>query len=283
MGADNPELRRRVLTGIIGGFGLLGLLVYGGWVGNFIFTGGLSLGMLYEFSEITFSLPDKLEKRYILFILIWFVDLINFIVRHFEFPLLIVSFLIIFAYYLFTARRYTSLWGENSDVGLRTHIRELMYSFFGLVYLGFIPLYFQRIYEVSHGVEWIVLFLMIVFSGDTGAYFVGMKLGSRKLYPEISPKKTLEGALGGVLAGVMITFLAKLIFFRSLHWSSIVIFPLFVGPVAQIGDLCESFLKRAFDRKDSGSILPGHGGFLDRFDGVVFSLPVMYALIQLFG
>jgi phosphatidate cytidylyltransferase len=158
-----------------------------------------------------------------------------------------------------------------------------MYSLFGLVYLCFIPLYIPKIYESAHGTEWVVLFLFIVFSGDTGAYFAGMKFGKHKLYPTISPKKTVEGAIGGIASGMLITLFSKLVFFKSLHWSSIVIFPLFVGSVAQVGDLCESFLKRSFDCKDSGSILPGHGGFLDRFDGVVFSIPVMYACIQLLG
>lgn len=276
MKKSNRELHRRILTGVIGGFALLGLLIFGGWIGIFVFTTGLTMGMIYEFSEITFSMPDKVEKRNILFLMVWFIELINLIARHIEFPLLIFSFLFLFTYYLLTARRYT-------DAQLSLHIRELMYSLFGLVYLCFIPLYFSRIYETAHGVEWIVLFFLIVFAGDTGAYFAGMKFGEHKLYPSISPKKTVEGAIGGIISGVVITLFAKLVFFKSLHWSSILLFPLFVGPVAQIGDLCESFLKRSFDRKDSGSILPGHGGFLDRFDGVVFSLPVMYACIQLLG
>ncbi len=272
----NLELRRRVLTGVIGGFALLGLLVFGGWVGIFVFTTALSMGMIYEFSEITFTMPDRIEKRYVLFLLIWLIELVNLIARHAEFPLLILSFLFLFTYYMLTARRY-------SEEQFSLHFRELMFSLFGLVYLCFLPLYFSRIYESSHGVEWIVLFLFIVFAGDTGAYFAGLKYGKTKLYPSISPKKTVEGAIGGIAAGVMITLFAKLVFFKSLHWSGILLFPIFVGSVAQIGDLCESFLKRCFNRKDSGSILPGHGGFLDRFDGVVFSLPVMYACIQLFG
>jgi phosphatidate cytidylyltransferase len=276
MTIGNSELRRRVLTGVIGGFALLGLLVFGGWVGVFVFTTGLSMGMIHEFSEITFTMPDRVEKRYILFLMVWFIALINLVARHIEFPLLVFSFLFLFTYYLLTARRHP-------EVQFSLHMRELIYSFFGLVYLCFIPLYFSRIYESAHGVEWIVLFLMIVFSGDTGAYFAGMKFGKHKLYPAISPKKTVEGAIGGIASGMFITFIAKLVFFRSLHWSGIFLLPLFVGPVAQIGDLCESFLKRSFDCKDSGSILPGHGGFLDRFDGVVFSLPVMYACIQLLG
>jgi len=71
--------------------------------------------------------------------------------------------------------------------------------------------------------------------------------------------------------------------FRTLPWSAVAILPILMGGISQLGDLCESFLKRAFHTKDSGSILPGHGGFLDRFDGVIFALPVMYACTRLFG
>jgi phosphatidate cytidylyltransferase len=158
-----------------------------------------------------------------------------------------------------------------------------MYSVFGIVYLVFVPLFLIRIYESLNGTEWVVLFFLIVWAGDSGAYFAGKKFGKRKLYPEVSPKKTIEGSIGGLLAGSVVAILFKLLFFHGMSWLSVVCLPIFVGVFAQIGDLCESLFKRAFDKKDSGSILPGHGGFLDRFDSVVFSLPVMYACIRIFS
>jgi phosphatidate cytidylyltransferase len=127
-----------------------------------------------------------------------------------------------------------------------------------------------------------MLFFCIVWADDVVAYFVGKRFGRHKLYPLISPKKSLEGAEGGLIGGVVITVLYKLLIFNDLHWLGVVVIPLLVGVAAQVGDLCESFLKRAYGKKDSGSILPGHGGFLDRFDGVVFSLPVMYVCIRIF-
>ena len=84
-------------------------------------------------------------------------------------------------------------------------------------------------------------------------------------------------------AGLTCTILYKLLLLREMSWLGAIVTPLIVGATAQAGDLCESYLKRAFDRKDSGTILPGHGGFLDRFDGVVFSLPIMYACIKVLG
>ena len=128
-----------------------------------------------------------------------------------------------------------------------------------------------------------MLFLFIVWAGDTGAYFAGKKFGKRKLYFAISPNKTIEGGIGGLAVSMFITLIFKLFFLQGMSWFLVFFVPLIVGITAQVGDLCESFLKRAFDKKDSGTILPGHGGFLDRFDGVVFSLPVMYACIRVLG
>jgi phosphatidate cytidylyltransferase len=135
----------------------------------------------------------------------------------------------------------------------------------------------------SNGIRWLMLFLLIVWAGDTGAYFVGRKYGKRKLYPLISPGKSLEGAGGGLAASLLIALIFKLAAFHALGWLGAVVTPILVGVVSQLGDLCESFLKRANRIKDSSHILPGHGGILDRFDGVLFSLPVMYFCVKVFA
>jgi phosphatidate cytidylyltransferase len=158
-----------------------------------------------------------------------------------------------------------------------------MYSLFGLFYLGFLPTFFLKIHGSASGVHWTMVFLLINWASDTGAYFAGKKYGKTKLYPLISPKKTREGALGGLACAWVVIFIYKVLLFGAMGWGAVIIVPLLVGVASQVGDLCESFLKRAFDKKDSGSILPGHGGFLDRFDGVVFSLPIMYACTRVFS
>jgi phosphatidate cytidylyltransferase len=272
----SPELRKRVLTGVFGGVALVLVIIKGGWIGMFLLSAGLSLAMTQEFATILFSLPDKAEKSYALLCIAWFSAIINLFASRNEFELIVTSFLSLFTYYLLTARRY-------HGPELLLHFRELMASLFGLLYLTYLPFYLNRIHDQPNGVQWTILFLLIVWSGDTGAYFVGKKYGRRRLYPEISPKKSVEGAQGGIALSIIVTLLFKLIFFRELHWLAILVIPAFVGTAAILGDLCESFFKRAFDVKDSGRILPGHGGFLDRFDSVVFSLPVMYALVRVFG
>ena len=270
------ELKKRVITAGVGAAILLSLLILGGWVGAFCFVTVISLGMIFEYTEITYSMGDRVEKRYFLLSLSWLVTLLNWLMPFHEFPFFMFFFMMLFGYFLWTAKRHMG----NT---LNTHFKELVYSIFGGAYLVFMPVYFLRIYEAPSGVAWTILFLLVNWAGDSAAYFVGKRYGKEKLYPEISPKKTREGALGGLAAGVLVACIYKFLFLRNLSLPGAVIMACLVGAIAQIGDLCESFFKRAFEMKDSGSILPGHGGFLDRFDGVIFSLPVMYACVRLFG
>ncbi len=274
--AISLELKKRTVTAVIGALGLVSLIVFVGWLGVFVLATLISLGMVFEFSEITFSMPDRTKKKYVLLLLGLLAALIHAFAIYSEFHLLIFSFISLFIYYLLTANRH-------DEAQFLRHFKELMYSVFGLIYTVFMPFYFIRIYEFENGAAWTILFLLIVWSGDTGAYFVGKKYGRQKLYPKISPNKTSEGAAGGLIAGVLVTVLFKVLFFRVLPWFGAIILPVVVGAASQMGDFCESFFKRAFDRKDSGSLLPGHGGVLDRFDGVVFGLPVMYICMRLFG
>ena len=272
----STELEKRVKTGVLGGAVLLLILIFGGWFGIFVVTSVISLMMVNEYAGIVYALGDRQEKRYALLCNTLLSGFLMAIAPRYEYELLLLCFMGLFIYYLLIAQRHS---GEN----LKTHFLELSLSLLGLVYLGFIPSYLIKIHQSSHGVEWTIVFLLIVFGGDSAAYFGGLKFGKTKLYPEISPKKTVEGALAGLAAGYVAMILAKLTFFREMPWFVMIMAPLMVGFFAQVGDFCESFLKRAFQVKDSGCSLPGHGGFLDRFDGVVFGLPVMYACVHLFG
>ncbi|MGK5087152.1 phosphatidate cytidylyltransferase [Bdellovibrionota bacterium FG-2] len=270
------ELKKRVITGLIGSTVLLTILIFGGWVGILFISVVISLGMVAEYANITLSLSDKAEKRLVLLCMAWFVHLANLLAATAKAEIAVLCFLAVFTYFLVTAVRFD---GED----FAGHFKELTFVVFGAAYLIFMPLFFPLIHQSINGVNWTILFLLIVWSGDTGAYFAGKKYGKMKLYPKISPKKTVEGAVGGLAAGLVVAFIYKLLIFRALSWGSVFLVPLIIGSASQAGDLCESFVKRAFGVKDSGSILPGHGGFLDRFDGVVFSLPVMYACTRLFG
>jgi phosphatidate cytidylyltransferase len=270
------ELKKRILTGTVGGIFLLALILIGEKFGIFLFASILSLGLVFEFTEMTYSLFDKIEKRYVLLSITWLIALCSFLMPQLDYSILIFSFMSLFAYYLMTAKRF-------EEAHFIIHFRELAFSIFGLIYLVFIPQYLSKIAELPQGIHWALLFLVIVWSGDTGAYFAGLKYGRRKLYPSISPKKTVEGLMGGLGTGLAMSILCRILFFRHLPIAGVVLIPIFVGIVAQLGDLCESFLKRSFQKKDSGAILPGHGGLLDRFDSVIFSLPIMYGCVKIFG
>lgn len=272
----STELEKRVKTGVLGGGALLLLLVFGGWFGIFVLTTVISLVMIHEYSLIVFRLADHQEKRYALLCAGWFSCFFMVVAPRVEFEILLFCFIGLFIYFLLTAKRYL---GDE----LKAHFVELTLSVFGLVYLSYLPSFLPKLHQSANGVEWTIVFLLMVFGGDSAAYFGGLKYGKTKLYPEISPKKTIEGAAAGIGAGYVVILLAKLTFFRTMPWSVILLAPLLVGTLAQVGDFCESFLKRAYQVKDSGNLLPGHGGFMDRFDGVVFGLPVMYACVHLFG
>jgi phosphatidate cytidylyltransferase len=275
MESISPELRKRVLTGVAGIAVLLLLVIYGSWLGVFLISAVLSLAMTYEFSIMIYTLTDHEEKRYVLLFTAWFIALGTLALAHSEYELLVFAFLGLFSYFLVTARRHP----EN----LGLHFKELMFSVFAVLYLALLPSYLPRIHGVPSGIHWTVVFFLINWATDTGAYFSGKKFGKLKLYPLISPGKTREGSYGAIAVSFAVTLIYKLIFFRAMPWGAVIIVPPVVSVFAQLGDLCESLLKRAFDVKDSGSILPGHGGFLDRFDGVVFSLPIMYACIRIFA
>lgn len=130
--------------------------------------------------------------------------------------------------------------------------------------------------RLPYGTQWVFLIILIVMAGDSAAYYVGSSLGRRKLYPAVSPNKSMEGALGGLAGSLAGALIARATFFPVLGLTDCVLTTLFLGVLGQLGDLFESLLKRSFGVKDSGVIVPGHGGILDRLDSVLFAAPAAY-------
>lgn len=132
------------------------------------------------------------------------------------------------------------------------------------------------------GLEVLLFALFIVWATDIGAYMVGRKYGRRKLWPEVSPNKTIEGALGGIASALVVALIYLFVYPGAdfFSYSSVVMLGLTIifSIVGQFGDLVESSIKRHYGVKDSGNILPGHGGILDRFDSLLFVFPVMHIL-----
>ena len=146
----------------------------------------------------------------------------------------------------------------------------------GIVYIPLLLSFLVLIRRDPDGMTWIFLLLAIIFAGDISAYYVGSYLGRHKLNPAVSPGKTIEGAIGGLAGNLLVGSIGKFFFLPALSWGPAILFFLAVGLSGQIGDLFESEFKRSSKIKDSGGILPGHGGFLDRIDALLFASPVAY-------
>ncbi len=163
------------------------------------------------------------------------------------------------------------------------YLTAVLYLVGGPVYVGFLLAHSLALRDIGEtgdvGRDWLLLALLVVFATDTGAFLVGRTLGRHRMAPSISPNKTWEGAAGGLVWAVVAAMVLGLAFdVATPRWQQGVIGAT-VGVLAQCGDLLESKLKRLSNVKDAGSIIPGHGGVLDRLDSVVVSIPAVYYLL----
>jgi len=146
----------------------------------------------------------------------------------------------------------------------------------GMAYVPGLIVFIPLVRRLPDGLAWVFLLLVITWMGDTGAYFAGRFLGRHKLYEKISPNKTWEGAIGGGVTAVVGAFVVRAIALPQLTVLDCVLLGIVVDAFGVCGDLCESMLKRSFGVKDSGWIMPGHGGILDRIDALLFTAPVLF-------
>lgn len=153
---------------------------------------------------------------------------------------------------------------------------EIGFILLGALYVGLGFHYFIETRFI--GLEYVVFVLLVVWTTDSGAYFVGRKLGKNKLWPEISPKKTVEGFIGGIVIAVIFAIAMQLIYPFASSWLQLIVVTIIASIIGQMGDLVESAIKRHYGVKDSGNILPGHGGILDRFDSLLFVVPLLHFL-----
>ncbi|WP_199188304.1 phosphatidate cytidylyltransferase [Deinococcus arcticus] len=162
-------------------------------------------------------------------------------------------------------------------------LERVVYSLFGLLYIPWLLGYFLLLRYSPDGQDGLLYFalpLLATFAADIGGYFVGHFFGRRKLAPEVSPGKTVEGSIGGLI----FSFLMVLGLTTVTHiWTPFeaLLYSILVASASQLGDLAESLLKRALKTKDSGTSLPGHGGFLDRVDSLLFAVPATYLFLNI--
>ncbi|MDR1167886.1 MAG: phosphatidate cytidylyltransferase [Heliobacteriaceae bacterium] len=169
--------------------------------------------------------------------------------------------------------------------GRQPYIANVATTILGFVYAGWFPLHLLFLRKLSSpvyndGLGFVIMMFTIILLTDIGSYYTGKKFGKHKLAPVISPNKTIEGSVGGSLWAVAGALLVGLVL--GVEWSHCIIIGLLCTAAAQLGDLSESLIKRDAGVKDSGDALPGHGGFMDRTDSFIFTIPVMYYYCKYF-
>jgi phosphatidate cytidylyltransferase len=158
----------------------------------------------------------------------------------------------------------------------RAALSRWTFTTIGALYLGLPLTWAVLLRQDDQGAEWLLLTILATFATDTAAYVVGKPLGRHRMIPALSPGKSWEGALGGLLGGTGATLgLVYLLDLSSVVWPAVAL-GAGIGVVAQLGDLAESKLKRLAGAKESGQLIPGHGGMLDRLDSLVFVFPLVY-------
>ncbi len=169
--------------------------------------------------------------------------------------------------------------------GRQPYIANVATTLLGMVYCGWFPLHLIFLRDLScpkydSGLGFVVLMFISVILTDVGCYYVGSKFGKHKLAPVISPNKTIEGSIGGAFFAIIGAMVIGL--YLGAHWYIALLAGLICTIFAQLGDLSESLIKRDAGVKDSGSSLPGHGGFLDRTDSFILTIPIMYYFCKCF-
>jgi len=156
--------------------------------------------------------------------------------------------------------------------------------FYPTVFFGFMILLRELPNELGQnyvlGGKWIILMLITIWICDTAAYFIGKTIGKHKLFPRVSPNKTIEGSVAGLVFSFITAYILHLTYIDSISLLHCLIIALIVGTFGQVGDLIESIFKRDAGVKDSSNLLPGHGGMLDRFDAPLFVAPIVYLYLK---
>lgn len=262
-------MKQRILTAILAAALFLPFVIYGKLPFTiFVYLlASIALHELLKMKKISLASIPGLVSLVILWVLliptsyITILDGVSFSKAEFAF----LALMLLLTYTVVTKNKFTF-----DDVG---------FVVIAIFYLG-IGFYFL-IETRNGGLDLVFYALLLIWVTDSGAYFVGRAMGKNKLWPEISPNKTVEGAIGGVVFAVLFSWIYH--YFTGVldNYLIVTFMTIFLSVFGQIGDLVESALKRHYQVKDSGTILPGHGGILDRFDSLLFVLPILHFLMNI--
>jgi phosphatidate cytidylyltransferase len=166
---------------------------------------------------------------------------------------------------------------KSSNFGLA--ISKMAFTVFGILYIGLLLSYVTLIDKAASGKQWVFFLVTTVWAADISGFFIGSLVGKHKLYPKVSPNKTIEGLGGAVFGAIAAALVYRKLFFSVLKVSDCVLLGSFLALFGQMGDFTESMIKRSAHVKDSSGLIPGHGGILDRLDSFLFSAPFLYYYI----
>jgi phosphatidate cytidylyltransferase len=222
---------------------------------------------LYEYFGLVRAMKFEVQPWFG-YIIFW-VLLIGF--RQSRFPATVIVALALIAFFL------SAMWRSKRPI--RERALGLMAELLGVFYCAFflypaVPIRYD--FGDRTGIHWTLLLLGTVWAGDTIALALGKTLGRRPFAPVLSPKKTKEGAIAGLLAGIVFAAALQHFLFSDLPFRHVIAISVLIGIFGQLGDLAESMLKRAAEIKDSSHLIPGHGGMLDRMDSLLFTFPILY-------
>lgn len=256
---------KRTISALIGAPLFLGLIYLGGLYTAFL-VAVLTLLALREFMQIGEQMGMRAWSK--LTTLVTVVWLISLLIGGAEWRLTVLVFWLLIGL------------GRLALTYPRTSLSEASFNLLAVLYSVVLLSHLYLLRQLPNGIEWTFITISLVWATDTGAYLIGGQFGSHLLAPQISPKKTVEGSLGGLLCSIAVALVFWRIF-GGATWIMYIILGVIIGISAQIGDLFESALKRSAGVKDSGKLIPGHGGILDRFDSLIFALPLVYYGVKL--
>ncbi|QOI96406.1 MAG: phosphatidate cytidylyltransferase [Flammeovirgaceae bacterium] len=267
------NLTQRLITGLAGAAVIITCTVLGEWTYFAVFTiiCFFSLLEFYKLAGLDGMIPQKsigIISGMSVFVLSFLIEQHTLSYRYYYllFPFISITYLI-------------KLYKKSE----KKPFTNIAFTFLGIFYVAVpIALLNHAVFEAGYyNYEIILGSLLILWASDSGAYFAGTRFGKHKLFERISPKKSWEGFWGGALLAAVMTFVLSL-YFTSLTIVDWLVIGLIIIIGGTFGDLVESLLKRSIEIKDSGTSLPGHGGFLDRFDGLLISAPFIAAYLEVF-
>lgn len=256
------------MTGLIAVPIVVGIVYYGSPLLFLVFVAAVVLAAVYEY----FNMIDRVG------------------VNGFPIPGMVLSVLLLLSFYF--DGRFMMEWGVVASLTLfgtwflqennvKVAIDQIAYTLFGILYIAGLGGYYLLIRNLESGNTLIFFLFLIIWLSDIAAYYWGKNFGKKFLAPLVSPKKTVEGAIAGVAGSLLAGIIAGSWFLDHVMMVHCLLVALICGIIGQFGDLAESLVKRHVGVKDSGDIIPGHGGVLDRIDSLLFAGPAFYCYFKL--